>query len=136
MSLRDVLGVAQDADLFEEAPCTDLSQRLWDPQAEQEKQKEANVRYREAAQICRTECRALDACLARKERLHAARRPTAGVWAGQVPGRVYTTGPRTGCGSPAGYQAHRKNGEDVCGPCGDANREYMRAYMAGRRAGQ
>lgn len=125
MSLRDVLGVARDAYLFKEAPCTDLSSLLWDPRGEQETQKDANARHREAAQVCRRECRAVEACLARKERLHAAKRPTAGVWGGQEPdsgGRPR----RHGCGTDAGYQRHRRNGEAVCGECAVAHREYGR----------
>ena len=133
--LRDVLGVSQDADAFEGAPCTDLSLNLWDPQGEWESLKDARARHEVAAQICRSECHALVACQTRRDRLHAAKRLTAGVWAGQEPGRGGSRpgAGRSGCGTDAGYQAHRKDGEDACDPCAAAHRDYMRAYMADRR---
>ena len=34
----------------------------------------------------------------------------------------------SGCGTQAGYQAHRKRGEDACEACRQANRSYMNAY--------
>lgn len=133
MSLRDVLGVAQDADLFEGAPCTDLSSLLWDPRGEREKQPEADARHRKAALICRSECPAVTACAARMARLRAAKRLTAGVWAGQVPSRG---GVRAECGSDGGYRRHLRRGEPACDACAVAHRAYMREYMAGRRAGR
>lgn len=36
------------------------------------------------------------------------------------------------CGTPAGYQAHRKRGEAACGPCRNANAAYMRVLRADR----
>lgn len=84
--LREVLGVSQDANHFEDAPCTDLSLNLWDPQLEWETQKEARRRQKLGAQVCREDCRAVAACLARRDRLHAAGRKTGGVWGGQIPG--------------------------------------------------
>lgn len=134
MSLRDVLGVSQDANLFEDAPCTDLSLNLWDPQGEWESLKDARARHEVAARICRSECDALVACQARRDRLHAAKRLTAGVWAGQEPSRGGGRPRRSGCGTDAGYQAHRKAGEPVCDACALAHREYMREYMAVRRS--
>ena len=131
--LRDVLGVSQDANHFEDAPCTDLSLLLWDPQHEGESQADRLERHRLAVEICRAECRAIGACAARRDRLHAAGRRTAGVWAGEM-----TRGggrPRLyGCGSQAGYQAHRKAGEAVCDACARAHREYMRNYRKVRRS--
>lgn len=132
--LRDVLGVSQDANLFEDAPCTDLSLDLWDPKLDGETRREAAERHRMAVVICREDCHALDACVARRDRLHAAGRKTAGVWAGVSPdgGRP----PLSGCGSPAGFQRHRRAGEDPCAECAHAQRVWMRQYMAGRRRGE
>ena len=134
MSLRDVLGVAQDADLFEDAPCTDLSSLLWDPQGEFERYPEANARHRKAALICRSQCPAVTACAARMARLRAAKRLTAGVWAGQVPSRGGVRPVRAECGTHGGFQRHKKKGEDVCDACAVAHRAYMREYMAARRS--
>lgn len=132
--LRDVLGVSQDANHFEDAPCTDLSLLLWDPQHELESARDRNERHQLAAEICRAECRAIGACAARRDRLVAAGRRTSGVWAGQVPARGGGRPRLYGCGSQAGYQAHRKAGEPVCDACAQAHREYMREYMAARRS--
>lgn len=134
MSLRDVLGVSQDANLFEDAPCTDLSLNLWDPQGEWESLKAARARHEVAARICRSECHALVACQARRDRLHAAKRLTAGVWAGEAPRTGGGKKPTSGCGTAGGYQAHRKRGEKPCEACAGANRRYMAAYMARRRS--
>lgn len=38
------------------------------------------------------------------------------------------------CGTRAGYFAHRRQDEKPCTACLEANREYMRAYKAGRAA--
>lgn len=134
MSLRDVLGVAQDADLFEDAPCTDLSSLLWDPRGEREKQPDANARHKKAAMICRSECPAITACAARMARMRAAKRLTAGVWAGQVPSRGGARPVRSECGTDGGYQRHHRLGEPVCDACAVAHRAYMREYMAARRS--
>ena len=134
MSLRDVLGVAQDADLFEGAPCTDLSSLLWDPRGEFERYPEADARHRKAAMICRSECPAITACAARMARLRAAKRLAAGVWAGQVPSRGGGRPARAECGSGGGYQRHHRRGEPVCEACAVAYRAYMREYMSARRS--
>lgn len=83
--LRDVLGAAQDADEFEGAPCTDLSRLWWDGQLEDERLRDAHKRWRLAVRECQS-CPATWACLARRERLHAAGKKTSGVWAGRFPG--------------------------------------------------
>lgn len=136
MSLRDVLGATQDADLFEDAPCTDLSSLLWDPRGERERQTEADARHRKAALICRSECPAITACAARMVRLRAAKRLTAGVWAGRVPSRGGGRPARAECGSTGGYQRHHRRGEPACDACAMAHRAYMRKYMTVRRAGR
>lgn len=40
--------------------------------------------------------------------------------------RVLLTG--SGCGTTAGYQRHRGQGEDPCEPCREAKRAYEREY--------
>ena len=79
MSLRDVLGPSQDADLFENAPCTDLTNLLWDPQHDGETTYESLSRQVVAAQICVERCPVLKVCRDRRDRLRAAKRPTVGV---------------------------------------------------------
>jgi hypothetical protein len=37
------------------------------------------------------------------------------------PARPRPSGPAA-CGTPGGYQRHRRNGEEVCGPCREARR--------------
>lgn len=34
----------------------------------------------------------------------------------------------SGCGTYGGYKAHRKRGENACGPCSEALREYQAAW--------
>ena len=44
----------------------------------------------------------------------------------------------SGCGTQAGYQAHRKRGEAACEDCREANRRYGQVWNEqnpGRRAG-
>lgn len=134
MSLRDALGAAQDAYLFEDAPCTDLTNLLWDPQHEEEKLSATYKRQALAAQICRDACRAIEACRERRDLIRAAKRLTAGVWAGEAPSTGGGKKRTSGCGSPGGYQAHRKRDEKPCDACADAHRRYMAAYMAARRS--
>lgn len=39
------------------------------------------------------------------------------------------------CGTPGGYGRHRRQGEEICDPCRDAHRSYMREYMRAWRSG-
>ena len=36
------------------------------------------------------------------------------------------------CGTDAGYQRHRRAGEDPCDPCKEARRNYVRSHRAKR----
>lgn len=38
------------------------------------------------------------------------------------------------CGTPAAYRRHKRKGEDVCGPCAEANRSDKNARMDEDRA--
>lgn len=38
--------------------------------------------------------------------------------------------PPVACGTPAGYEKHRRNGETICDPCRDARNEYRRDQRA------
>lgn len=46
---------------------------------------------------------------------------------------VPTQDPRGRCGSPAGYQAHRRRGERACEMCRQANAARTRAYKRGEK---
>jgi len=39
------------------------------------------------------------------------------------------------CGTVSGYQKHRRDGTLICEPCGQARREYQRAYEVRVRSG-
>lgn len=121
------------AETFAEAPCHKEEENLWEAARDGEPDKAARVRWREAAELCGY-CPALAACA----RLADAQESLAGVWAGRVPRikgeRIH--GDLIGCGTRAGYQQHKRIGEDACEACSDANRAYSNEYMAGRRAGR
>lgn len=38
------------------------------------------------------------------------------------------------CGTCSGYQTHKRNGTEPCGPCREANRAYMRRYRRAQPA--
>ena len=120
------------ADTFNRVPCTeDPEDNLWEPTRDGEPDKAARERWREAAELCGY-CPALGACA----RLADAQESLAGVWAGRVP-RIKgerIQGDLIGCGSRAGYQQHKRIGEDACEACCEANRVYSKEYMAGRRS--
>ena len=119
------------ADTFAEAICHQDGPDLWEPARDGEPDKAARERWREAAELCGY-CPALGACA----RLADAQESLAGVWAGRVP-RIKgerIQGDLIGCGSRAGYQQHKRIGEDACEACCEANRAYLREYMAGRRS--
>ncbi|GLB62693.1 hypothetical protein NCCP2495_05710 [Dietzia sp. NCCP-2495] len=125
------------AETFAEAPCHTEDENLWEPVRDGEPDKAARVRWREAAELCGY-CPALDACA----RLADAQESLSGVWAGRVP-RIkgeriqgeLIKGDLIGCGTRAGYQQHRRAGEDACGACSAANRAYSKEYNARRKAG-
>ena len=128
-----VVFPALRAETFAEAPCHTEDENLWEPVRDRESDKAARVRWREAAELC-GHCPALDACA----RLADAQGYLVGVWAGRVP-RIKgerIQGDLIGCGTRAGYQQHKRIGEDACEACADANRAYSNKYMAGRRAGR
>lgn len=52
---------------------------------------------------------------------------------GGARGRVPIRRSTAPCGTRAGYSAHQKRGEKFCGPCFQANSDYMRAYKAARK---
>ena len=120
------------ADTFADAICHQEGPDLWEPARDEERAKDARARWREAAKLCEV-CPALGACA----RLADAQDIPAGVWAGRVPRipgeREHVS--RSDCGTTAGYQRHKRAGEKQCGPCLEANRVYMRGYMARSRAG-
>ena len=60
-----------------------------------------------------------------------------GVWGGvdfSQPKRTrgYVRGPG-GCGTDAGYKAHKRNKEDACQPCKTAHNQYDKVYEARKR---
>lgn len=119
-------------DTFAEAPCHTEGENLWEPARDEEPDKVARERWIEAAELCGY-CPVLDACA----RLADAQESLAGVWAGRVP-RIKgerIQGDLIGCGTRAGYQQHKRIGEDACEACSDANRAYSNGYNARRRVG-
>lgn len=116
---------------LDDAICIKEGPELWEPVREDETQGDARDRWIEAAQLCEL-CPAFDPC----DQLAESQETPLGVWAGRLP---RLPGERKGvtparCGTRAGWKKHKRNDEEPCDPCIEANRKYSKERKAEKRA--
>lgn len=120
---------AADSDWRDRAACRDVDTDLF---FSTDREDRAQCR-----RICAA-CPVAEPCL--QDALDTGDSEEAGIRAGTTPrqrkqlGRRRKTQAVALCGTPSGYDRHRRNGETACRPCKDANAEAERRRSQRRRS--